>query len=182
MQGLEVWKTKVLDFNSMGLLVSSEGRVKNCEWIDKAITDNGAGYKKVAMHNKDVRKTQNFYIHRLVAELFLETPVDVSLSQVNHIDGNKSNNAANNLEWTSPKGNIKHMHENGLNKKRREHGTTVTAPNSVIANAYLQVKIGALGVRESADKYGLPRTTLSSIMNKRTRRDVTDVIDSYFML
>ena len=49
-------------------------------------------------------------------------------------------------------------------------------------NAYLAVKIGMLGIRESADKFGMPRTTLSSIMNKRSRRGVTDAIDSHFGL
>ena len=38
------------------------------------------------------------------------------------------------------------------------------------------------GVREAADKYGMPRTTLSTIMNKRSRRSVTDTIDQYFKL
>ncbi len=37
-----------------------------------------------------------------------------------------------------------------------------------------------LGIAESAKKYGMPRTTLSSIMNKRSRRDVTDNCDLIF--
>ena len=102
--------------------------------------------------------------------------------QVNHIDSNKENNHYRNLQWVSPKDNIKHMHENGLNKKRRELKNTFKVSDATVANAYLSVKIGMFGVREAADKYGMPRTTLSSIMNKRSRRSVTDTIDNYFIL
>lgn len=69
------------------------------------------------------------------------------------------------------------MHDNGLNKGRAEHGTTITLPDEVIAEAYLAVKSGRQGVREAADKYGMPRTTLSSIVNKRSRKNVTDEVD-----
>lgn len=183
MQELEIWKQYELDFTCSGLLVSSLGKVKKLDWCDRSITDNGYGYKKVALHNQDSSKggkTKNFYLHRIVAELFLPKPLEHQ-TQVNHIDGNKENNCVSNLEWICPKENIKHSHETGLSKGRREHGSTIKLPDSVVANAYLSVKIGMYGVREAADKYGMPRTTLSSIMNKRSRRSVTDTIDNYFM-
>lgn len=182
MKDLEIWKIYTLDFESNGLLVSNTGKIKDNNWRDRSISDNGAGYKKATisvLNNSASFKMKNLYLHRIVAELFLAKPAE-NKTQVNHIDGDKSNNHVNNLEWVCPKENIKHSHKEGLSKGRREHGTTVTLPDSVIANAYLSVKIGMLGVRESADKYGMPRTTLSSIMNKRSRRSVTDVIDEYF--
>ena len=184
MKELEIWKIYELDFDNTGLLVSNLGRIKKFDWTDRAITDNGNGYKKTAIHNTSLNKKfklKNLYMHRIVAELFLQKPLEHQ-TQVNHIDGNKENNCARNLEWICPKENIKHSHTTGLSKGRREHGTTVTLPDSVIANAYLAVKIGVYGVREAADKYGMPRTTLSSIMNKRSRRGVTDMIDEYFLL
>ena len=69
------------------------------------------------------------------------------------------------------------MHENGLNRGRAEHGTTITLPDEVVAKAYFCVKSGTHGVREAADKFGMPRTTLSSIVNKRSRKFVTDEVD-----
>lgn len=68
-------------------------------------------------------------------------------------------------------------HGNGLNKGRAEHGTTVTLPDEVVAKAYYCVKVGSHGVREAADQFGMPRTTLSSIVNKRSRNSVTDEVD-----
>lgn len=182
MEHLEIWKIKKLDFKSKGLIVSNKGNLKNGSWRDFTASNNGNGYLKVAMHNQDTKKTKNMYIHRLVAELFLDTPRGFEHTQVNHKDGDKTNNHFDNLEWVSPKENIAHMHKEGLNKKRREHGKTTTLPDGEIFKAYFMVKIGALGVRESAEKYNMPRTTLSSIVNKRTRRNVTDFVDSCFGL
>jgi len=175
---MEVWKEKKLDFESMGLEVSCQGNVRNSGGRIKAITDNGAGYKKTTVTIKG-SKVKNYYIHRLVAELFISEPCEVK-NQVNHIDGNKENNHVDNLEWVSAKDNIKHMHDNNMNTKRRNHGKTYKLSDKVVTVAYSKVVAGVLGVAQSAKLHGMPRTTLSSIVNKRCRRDVTDVIDSLF--
>jgi hypothetical protein len=47
----------------------------------------------------------NFYMHRLVAVAFVQG--DQSLD-VNHIDGNKHNNKADNLEWVTKSQNMQH--------------------------------------------------------------------------
>ena len=176
MEDLEIWKIVDLDFLSTGLLISSHGNSKRADFKDKKIGDNGAGYKLVKANKIGLRADKKFYVHRLVAQKFLGKPQE-GQTQVNHIDGDKSNNHVSNLEWVSAKENIKHMHENGLNKGRAEHGTTVTLPDEVVAKAYYCVKVGSHGVREAADKFGMPRTTLSSIMNKRSRNSVTDEVD-----
>jgi len=43
MKDLEIWKIYNVGFESTGLLVSSHGRVKNIEWGDRKINDNGNG-------------------------------------------------------------------------------------------------------------------------------------------
>lgn len=71
---------------------------------------NGLGYLQVRFYinNKVIRK----YLHRIIAEAFLENPL--SLSEINHIDGNKLNNNLSNLEWVSRKENYNHAIKNGL--------------------------------------------------------------------
>lgn len=72
--------------------------------------NNGNGYLKVTLTIKG-RQYQR-YIHRLVAEIYIGRK-DYQ-NQVNHIDGNKSNNSVTNLEWVSNSENQIHAHLTGL--------------------------------------------------------------------
>ena len=51
-------------------------------------------------------------VHRLVAICFVPNPLN--LPEVNHIDGNRANNAASNLEWVTRKENMHHAWKTGL--------------------------------------------------------------------
>lgn len=60
-------------------------------------TLSGSGYRKVCF-SVGMKKTQR-NLHRVVAEAFIPNPLD--LPEVDHIDGNRSNNRADNLQWVS---------------------------------------------------------------------------------
>lgn len=86
------------------------------------------GYLRVNLRKGNVRyeKPTVMHIHRLVAETFL-IPIE-GKTCINHIDGNKRNNCADNLEWVTNKENTAHAIQHGLmnpdysgmNKKSRE--------------------------------------------------------------
>jgi hypothetical protein len=87
--------------------VTDDGRVwsyKTNKWLRPAKASSG--YLSVRLHGK----TQS--IHRLVASAFCENSEGKPC--VNHIDGNKTNNCASNLEWCSHSENHKHAFETGL--------------------------------------------------------------------
>ena len=63
-----------------------------------------SGYLRVTLWKNG--KGTHKYVHRLVAEAFLENPND--LPQVNHKDENKHNNNLNNLEWISALDNTRY--------------------------------------------------------------------------
>ena len=176
----EVWREFDTGLNCFGLLVSSYGNIKNRDWRDKTISDNGNGYKKVTVsHRVDGKSlTKNLYVHRLVASLFCHNPNPEEYTQVNHKDGDKSNNHYSNLEWVSPSSNIKHSHKEGLSMARRNHGALNSVGKSRASWAYYQVKFAGRGVAEMANELRIPRTTLSSIINKRCRVDLTDKVDA----
>lgn len=58
-----------------------------------------------------------FHVHVQVAELYIENPENKRV--VNHIDGNKLNCHADNLEWMTHSENTKHAYALGLIKSRK---------------------------------------------------------------
>lgn len=63
------------------------------------------------------------YIHRLVAQAFIENPNNEQY--VNHIDGDKKNNAVVNLEWVNKRENINHYIQNCKVKTSRYTGVSL---------------------------------------------------------
>lgn len=122
----EIWKNIK---NYPNYQISNLGRVKALKFysnIHKKYYDrelilkektNRFGYKFVGLSNEFGRK--NKIIHRLVAEAFIENPN--KLPEVNHKDGNKSNNCVDNLEWCSRKENVLHSYKLGLKKPIQEY-------------------------------------------------------------
>lgn len=76
------------------------------------------GYLRLSLSKNN--KSKSFRIHRLVAMMFIPNPYNYK--EVNHIDGNKENNHADNLEWCTRSQNVKHAFDMGLkfNKKGEE--------------------------------------------------------------
>jgi len=68
------------------------------------------GYYKVCISVNT--KRYDLLAHRLIAEAFISNPD--SKHQINHINGIKTDNSIENLEWVSLTENIKHAQANGL--------------------------------------------------------------------
>lgn len=77
---------------------------------------NRSGYYAVAV--KIGASRSKYAVHRLVASAFCDN-FDPSLT-VNHMDGNKLNNQASNLEWVTLARNSEHQWETGLVDLRGE--------------------------------------------------------------
>lgn len=112
----EIWKDVT---NYEGLyMISSYGRLKSLkrntahERIMKPRVGKD-GYYYCGLTKNGITKSKK--IHRLVAMSFLYN-VD-NLPQVNHIDGCKTNNVLDNLEFCTASYNCKHAYKLGLNKQ-----------------------------------------------------------------
>lgn len=96
--------------------VTNDGRVWSYvsnRWLSAPL--NNWGYPKVCLHGLGKRRT--VAVHRLVAETFLKKTQ--YCTEVNHIDGDKTNNNLHNLEWVTRSQNTKHAWENGLQSNNR---------------------------------------------------------------
>lgn len=72
------------------------------------------GYCKVKLMDRRIGRYITLQVHRLVAIQFIPNPN--KLPEINHKDGNKSNNSIYNLEWCTSEYNHRHAKENGLYK------------------------------------------------------------------
>lgn len=82
--------------------------VKTGKVIKSQITNSG--YDLVHLYVDGKRKA--FTVHRLVAIAFVPNPENKP--QVNHLDGDKRNNAPDNLAWVDQQENVRHAFDNGL--------------------------------------------------------------------
>lgn len=73
------------------------------------------GYQRVKIENKCLGGVVRTSIHLLVAEAFVPNPDPEKFTEVNHLDTDKQNNSASNLEWTDHSGNMKHAYAHGIN-------------------------------------------------------------------
>lgn len=167
-------------------MISNYGRCKRMPYTETGktseayivqITDNGKGYKKFALHTP--KGLRNRYVHRLVAQAFIPNPD--KLPQVNHKpDGlGKHDNRSFNLEWVTGSQNIRDAHSNGQMKSRSNYGELTLRSDCVIREAYKFYKENG-GVSSTARMFGMPRTTFSSIVNKRCKVYITDEIDKLY--
>jgi len=176
----EIWRD--IDGYEELYQVSNLGNVRSCDrWVEclsgrgrsyrqfysgktKKLSLDTYGYQVVGLSkpNKQLLTT----VHKLVAQAFLgDRPNGF---QVNHIDGNKSNNSVGNLEYCSQKDNIRHAHAIGLidrNKGEKCSYSKLKASDILIikdrlANGHSQSSI--------AKDYGVVQQCISAIKIGRT--------------
>lgn len=113
---MEIWKD-VVGYEGI-YQVSNLGKVKSLDRVYNGrnlkskvlkLTLNIYGYLRFTARKENTIKT--LFVHRLVLEAF--NPILEKL-QVNHIDGIKTNNKLENLEWVSDSENKKHAYKTGL--------------------------------------------------------------------
>lgn len=111
-----MWKKIIFDNQETNYSVSDIGEIKNDITNKLLKLSIQQGYYHVNLSIN--KKSKRFRVHRLVAEAFIPNPENKPY--VNHIDGCRSNNNVNNLEWCTPMENTQHAVKTGLMKPTRE--------------------------------------------------------------
>ena len=155
----EIWKN-VQGYNDL-YEVSNLGNIRMRETkYQKSFGIDRDGYACVTLRERGRDKRR--FVHRIVAITFLDNPE--SKPEVNHIDGNKQNNALENLEWVTNAENEEHALLNGLNHPRKAVIGTHRKTNDVlyfesINEAARQTKEDRGGIRKTI--HGRQRGTLN---------------------
>ena len=134
------------------------------------------GYAKVQMISTD-GKRHRYSVHRLILENF-NSIENMEHLQVNHIDGDKFNNALNNLEWCTCLKNIHHAVRHDLRAK--QYGGY--NPMSKVTEKEVKEIISLLLTKrytskEIGDMYGLNDDYANSIRRKEAWTYLTKDID-----
>lgn len=165
----EIWKAHpkfkdMVEFSNLGRVKSyyrhSDGKI-----LINRVKDN-TGYERLYINGKRYR------IHRFVAELFVPNPEHKL--EVNHKDGNKLNNRADNLEWTTRSENQKHAYKIGLQKPSKKQKRAVAKWNSEnrIKTIYQYDSKGILitthnSCKECSQYFNTSEATISRHCNQR---------------
>lgn len=123
------------------------------------------GYKRVRLVIKG-RETSR-HVHRLLALAFIPNPENKP--EVNHKDGDKSNNILDNLEWVTRAENNKHARELGLNKplKGADNGRSILSEGQAVEILTLYLN-STKPYHEIAELFGVTTTTITALMLGKT--------------
>lgn len=172
----EIW-LPIKDFEGL-YEISNLGRVKALkkkrsngkeyeETIHK-LTLSKWGYYKITLWKDNKR----FYylVHRLVACVFISNPENKP--QVNHIDGIKSNNHIDNLEWCTQSENGFHAYKTGLSKPilgANHHAVKINENIARNVKKLLETRINNKpSLRQIAKDLGISRSCVREIHENKS--------------
>lgn len=166
--GNELWKE--IDGYGGRYQVSNCGRIWNVATQSMMKPQmKKTGYYSINLM-KPNKKIVTERIHRLVALYFCEKPDGCNV--VNHLDSNKVNNHASNLEWTTISGNTKHCFENNPTFRKQVLDNSIKAASKVVLTLEVRDKNGFLigvfrGYQEAAEALGINEKTVRNIRAKK---------------
>lgn len=147
-------------------------QISNCGRVWNVVTQSmmKLQMKKTGYYSVNLMKPNKKIVteraHRLVALYFCNKPEGCNV--VNHIDSNKTNNNADNLEWTTVSGNTKHCYEHNEAFRKQVNENAIKAAHKTILTLEVKDKDGFLigifkGYQKAAEALGLNEKTIRNI-------------------
>lgn len=143
----------------------------NGKWIKgTSITKNN---RYVKIHLGADHCSKFIPLHRLVAQAFIPNPNNYP--QVNHKDGNRYNNSADNLEWCTAQQNVRHCRDNGFHME--QYGELIRTHKLTSSEVLFIYKFRDSGLTptqfKNRYKMDVSRTTISGIWKGKSWAKVT---------
>lgn len=120
---------------------------------------NHLGYAKIVLFKNGIGT--KFSFHKIAATTFIPNPENKK--EVNHINGIKSDNRAENLEWCTRSENVNHSFKTGLRNHRCENNSNVKL-TQVDVDFIRQNCKGGLETKVFANKYNVSLSTIRRIL------------------
>jgi len=122
----------------------------------------GGGYVFIDLYVESPagNKVEHWLLHRLIATLFIGAQAD---KEVNHIDGNRTNNALSNLEWVSHSENQMHAYRTGVRKDVGENNRRSKLTNSQVAQLRYRRNVLNERLTDLAKAFGISFQSVSRI-------------------
>lgn len=140
--------------SASGDIIPVKPRYRNVKKLRPA-TDGG-GYQVVSLVKNGIPKTKT--VHRLVAEAFYGT----SNKEVNHKNGNKSDNRLSNLEFVTKSENVRHALTTGLSRPNTKRIAEEKRKRVRQYNLYGQLVSEYTSAHEAARQTGFSRGNIST--------------------
>jgi hypothetical protein len=174
----EIWKE--INIANRVYYVSNMGNVKNSKGMLMSQRTSKDGYKLVRIwfprENPKVGqrkwKGKQIKVHRLVACAFIPNPNN--LSDVNHIDRDRTNNRVDNLEWMTHTDNVKYSHKMG---GYDGHSTGIKNPKARLTEEQVieirrKYDSGEMTQMEIAKEYNVGWSTIHNIVFRLTWKHI----------
>lgn len=153
--------------SNMGRVMSAPKRTHYGHFM--ALSEKKTGYVHVCLSRDGEKRSVS--VHRLVASAFLPNPA--SKPEVNHINGDRSDNRVENLEWATRSENEIHAFR-VLGKKPNApwRGTPRRFARLFTDSQVRSIRSDPRSSTEIARQYGVSKTAIRNIKNRKVYLDV----------
>lgn len=130
-------------------------------------TFQARGYVRVSLSTSG--KGKKHFVHRLVFQAFFP---EISIDQINHVNGVKNDNRVVNLESVSSSENVRHAYNSGLTQIRKGEGHHLSLLNDSIILEIFKLRKEGKTQQAIADKFGILREHVRMVLLRKCWKHV----------
>ena len=175
----EEWKTIVFDDNiddNEKFKISNFGRIINCKTSEETLVKKYYinGYQNLPVKQKKNGKQTSRYVHKLVAEHFLDKNDGL---YVIHLDYDKTNNHVDNLKWATKREKESHQFSNPVYKtmvRKKPSNTKLTETKVKLIKRKINDPNRRTRMKMIAKQFGISTMQLYRIKSGENWKSVTE--------